>query len=198
MDRESPDFSSCDRALRLIERYLGQQRRDCGETAVDHCRRVGERVRELGRGYLNSSDLAEAALAGVLHDLVEDGVSWNDVEALAALRLEIQNEFGVEVLSIVEEVTADQRLGPEEQFGTFRERAPNWSLKACLVKWADIEDNAPTRHMYNATYRDIWEGYAIDMLRTLIPARLRELGWVGPLPPAHLPPCTVPDLGTPP
>lgn len=190
------DITLFDRALQLVERYVGHKRRCCGETDVEHCRRVGERVRELGRGHLDHADLEQVAVAGVLHDLVEDGVSWNDVEALAALRLEIQHEFGITFLIIVEEVTVDQRLGPAEQFDTFRTRTPIWSLGACLVKWADIEDNAPTRHMYNATYLDLWEAYATDMLRTLIPARLRQLKWEGPLPPAHLPPYTVPDLGT--
>lgn len=190
LEHSHPD-DLVEKAGRLVARYLNGQARACGETSIDHCLRVERRVAVLGVTHLDAECLVRARLIARLHDLIEDGANWDDSAALEALRAEIGGEFGIEILSDVEEITVDQRLAPQAQFDEFRRRVARWSVEICLAKWADIEDNARTRYVYNETYRAQWEAYATDMWRDLIPARLRELGWCGSLPPAHLPLCVM-------
>lgn len=182
------DNALMQRARRLNGRYLVGQRRKCGEDATKHCHRVAVGVYELGADYLSAEDLERASLAGELHDVIEDGAEWANKSALEAVRAEIIVELEAGVLQLVEGVTVDPRLAPKTRFAEFQTRVVTWGIAECLIKWVDIIDNAHTRYVYAVSCRVEWEQYAEDMLRNLIPRRLRELGWQGELPPAHLPP----------
>lgn len=181
--------SPIDLARRLNARYLGQQTRRSGEPTVEHCHRVEQRFAKLAAGHLTAEEIMEGRCAAELHDAVEDAANWNDPEALARVRAEIQTQLGIAVLGLVEDVTVDPRLSIPERAGVFLERVVQWSLRACLVKWADLEDNAPTRDRLGATPRAEWEAYATVMLCERIPERLYAFSWQGELPPLTLPAC---------
>ena len=172
-------------AMRLL---LGEQRRMCGELASDHCERVGDRVAYIV-APLGEPRATQTICAGILHDVLEDAVDWNEAEARAALRDRIVAEFGEEVLRIVEAVTVDQRLGPEDQFAILTTRArEEFQVPECLVRLADIHDNWLTRQVYSATYLSLWERYARRLVEQVIPGRLHALGWTGSIPFALLEP----------
>lgn len=171
------------RARRITGDLLVSQTRLCGETTNDHCERVGKHLVELARP-LGIPRYLLTVCAGILHDVLEDTVDWNDPASYAQRRMEILGAFNPEILRIVEAVTVDQRLPPERQFAIFLERARNeFQIPELLIKWADIVDNWQTRYVYELHYRSCWEAYAQEMMTVIIPAGLRKAGWSGHLPP---------------
>lgn len=165
-----------ERAKEMAQRLMTEPR-NCGETAADHCLRVGDCVATLARP-LNEPLCTYAVCAGYLHDVLEDAVDPTDPASYERQAGEIREVFGPEVLRIVGAVTVNQLLKPEVQFETFIRRTEDiFEAPECLVKLADLLDNWPTRHTYSEPYRELWEVYAREMIDTVIPERLRYLGW---------------------
>ncbi|MDP3985428.1 MAG: HD domain-containing protein [bacterium] len=170
---------------------LATQCRLCGESVSDHCERVGDLTRKLAQP-LGEPRRTFAACGGYLHDILEDAVDWNAPTAGLALRWRIEETFGGEVLRITEAVTVDQRLSPEDQFALMVERARSkFQIPELLVKLADIFDNWQTRHVYSVTYRTLWERFAHQMVDEVIPERLRQCHWEGPVPVLGLEPVLI-------
>lgn len=169
-------------AITLMRQLLGEQRRMCGEFSSDHCERVGRRLEPVV-SLLGQPLATETICGGVLHDVIEDGVDWNDATARNDLRQRIIGEFGEETLRIIDAVTIDQRLAPEDQFAIIIARARDeFQVPECLVKLADLVDNWPTRHVYAMTYLSLWERTACKLMEKVIPERLHLLGWRGSIP----------------
>lgn len=167
-----------ERAKEMAQRLMTEPR-NCGETAADHCLRVGDCVATLARP-LDEPLCTYAVCAGYLHDVLEDTVDPTDPASYERRAGEIREAFGPEVLRIVEAVTVNQLLKPEVQLATFTRRAEDeFREPECLVKLADLLDNWPTRNTHLEPHRSLWETYARAMINELIPARLRFLGWLG-------------------
>ncbi len=186
IEQVGPDLVRSARVL--MHELLGEQRRMCGEFAHDHCDRVGQSLRRVVEP-LGEPLATETVCGGLLHDVLEDAVDWNDADACIALSTRIATEYSPVVLRIVKGVTVDPRLSAEDQFAIHTSRAKSeYQVSECLVRLGDIHDNWLTRQVYAATYLSQWEKYARNMVERIIPGRLRSLGWRGSIPFALLEP----------
>ncbi|MDG2241856.1 MAG: HD domain-containing protein, partial [Longimicrobiales bacterium] len=107
-----------DRALMLAAAHHRKQTRKGTEIPyLSHLLAVSSLVLENG----GSED---EAIAGLLHDAVEDA---EDVETLDALREEIQREFGNAVMEIVEACSdSDAREKKDEQALSYEEKMESY------------------------------------------------------------------------
>ena len=126
-------------------RHRNQRRKDASATAyINHPIQVMELLWFVGE--IRDSDILIAAL---LHDTVEDTVKPTSLEE-ASLKKEIADLFGVNVLSMVMEVTDDKTKEDKLRKQLQIEHAVNLSAGAKLIKLADkicniedIIDNPP-------------------------------------------------------
>ena len=126
-------------------RHRNQRRKDASATAyINHPIQVMELLWFVGE--IRDSDILIAAL---LHDTVEDTVKPTSLEE-ASLKKEIADLFGVQVLSMVMEVTDDKTKEDKLRKQLQIEHAVNLSAGAKLIKLADkicniedIIDNPP-------------------------------------------------------
>jgi (p)ppGpp synthase/HD superfamily hydrolase len=104
------------------QRHSGHLRKDSGPF-INHPIAVAELLARVGR-------VADVILlqAAVLHDVLEDTPTVPD---------ELRDRFGQEVLSIVLEVTDDERLPKAERKRLQVENAPRLSLSAKQIRIAD-------------------------------------------------------------
>ena len=109
-------------------KHRDQRRKDREESPyINHPIQVAELIARVGR----VSDLATLQ-AAVLHDTVEDTETTFE---------ELEEKFGVEVASLVREVTDDKSLRKEQRKQLQIERAPRLSPEAKAIKIADKISN---------------------------------------------------------
>lgn len=113
------------------ERHKSQKRK--GATAspyINHPLKVAEILSVNGE-----SENTELLLAALLHDVLEDTV--HSANEMIEVKSYIRENFGVEVLSIVEEVTDDKSLPKQTRKLMQIEHAPHLSENAKKLKLAD-------------------------------------------------------------
>jgi GTP diphosphokinase / guanosine-3',5'-bis(diphosphate) 3'-diphosphatase len=117
------------RAWRVAaERHVDQRRKgEKAEPYVNHLAEVAELVAEATQG--NDPRLVAAA---VLHDTVED---------TGLTQAELVAQFGVDIASLVAEVTDDKGLPKEERKRRQIDHAPQMSSRAKVLKLADKTSN---------------------------------------------------------
>ena len=93
--------------------------------SILHCIRVGLYLQQLGASN-------EVALAGLLHDVVED--TDTTIEEVAA-------RFGENVAKLVEAMTVNEKLKPAEGNRDSVDRCSQLGRDALFIKAADIADN---------------------------------------------------------
>ncbi len=131
MARLEPAPADVLRAARLAAyAHRGQKRKTSDVPYVVHPLRVAERI--LGGRVPLEVDLRVAVLAAILHDVLED----TDVP-----RERLVEEFGEDVVRVVDEVTQDQSLPREERRRKMVEGCGRYSLEGRVVKLADRWDN---------------------------------------------------------
>jgi guanosine-3',5'-bis(diphosphate) 3'-pyrophosphohydrolase len=113
------------RALDFAARKHAHQRRKGinAEPYINHLTEVARLLAEATGG-----EDAPLVMAGLLHDTIED------TETSYA---ELEQAFGAEVASLVEEVTDDTRLPREERKRRQVETAPTKTARARMIKLAD-------------------------------------------------------------
>lgn len=113
------------------ERHKSQKRK--GATAspyINHPLKVAEILSVNGE-----SENTELLLAALLHDVLEDTV--HSANEMIEVKTYIQESFGIEVLSIVEEVTDDKALPKQTRKKLQIEHSPHLSPNAKKLKLAD-------------------------------------------------------------
>lgn len=125
MEFKESDLSLIFKALKFSSRKHRNQRRKDREASpyINHPIDVAETLLRVGR----VKDISTIA-AAILHDTIEDTDTTPE---------EIQDLFGVEVLSLVKEVSDDKSLTKETRKRLQIESAPHKSLKAKQIKLAD-------------------------------------------------------------
>lgn len=126
------------------EKHAAQRRTCSGEPYVNHLAEVAESLAAATGG----SDL-ELVVAGVLHDVIEDGGVTED---------EVRRRFGAGVAALVAEVTDPQGLDEETRRRRQEEHAPHLSVRAKLLKIADKTSNIRERvaHPPDAPKDAVW------------------------------------------
>jgi (p)ppGpp synthase/HD superfamily hydrolase len=128
MNLSEPDFTLFLKALRFATiKHQNQLRKDGTTPYIIHPIEVTQILWETGA----VRDLA-TLLAALLHDTIEDTGTQPE---------EIQQEFGQEVLSLVQEVTDDKSLPKAERKRLQVEHAPHKSPRARQIKIADKINN---------------------------------------------------------
>ena len=112
-------------ALRFAaHKHRWQRRKDTGATPyINHPIAVAELLARIG----GVTDLA-ALQAAILHDTIEDTQTTPQ---------ELEEQFGPEVLGLVQELTDDKRLPQQERKRLQIEHAPQLSARAKQIKIAD-------------------------------------------------------------
>ncbi len=127
------DKSLIEKAFALAEKAFIDHKRYSGEPYLNHLTAVGAKLAEMGMG-------ARTIAAGLLHDIIED----TDVTAQM-----VQEEFGEEVLFLVEGVT---KLSSVRYYGTDRHNeslrklfvATSQDIRVLIIKLADRLHNMQT------------------------------------------------------
>ena len=150
--------TSIERALRAaIEAHDGQLRK--GPTPAPYIVHPLHVALMLARWNQEESVI----LAGLMHDVVEDCVSWTP-ERLAS-------DFGAHVAGIVAELTEDKSRSWEERKRAGIERVPHLSPQAATVKACDVMHNLATLlgelRAHPAEAGEIWAGFKGGRERTL-------------------------------
>lgn len=107
--------------------HHGQTRKGAGSPPyIIHPMSVAYRLAE---AFVTDPEIITAA---ILHDTIED---------CAVTRADLKREFGARVAGIVDELTIDESLPPEEQRAFRMKKAPTMSADAATVKLADMVTN---------------------------------------------------------
>lgn len=139
------------------DQHRDQRRKDAGATPyINHCIALAELLVRVGR-----IEDPVVLTAAILHDTVEDTrTTFEQLEA----------RYGVEITSVVREVTDDRSLPREERKRLQVEHAPHASTRARLVKLADkicnVEDviTAPPAEWSVARRREYLQ-WSADVVR---------------------------------
>ena len=117
------------RAVDFAARKHKDQRRKgaAAEPYVNHPAEVARLVAEATDG-----DDAVVVLGAILHDTIED---------TQTTRQELEDEFGIEVATLVVELTDDKSLPKAERKQLQEEHAPHKSPRAKMIKLADKTSN---------------------------------------------------------
>ena len=127
------EISLIEKAFALAEKAHDGHTRYSGEPYLNHLTAVGAKLAEMGMG-------ARTVAAGILHDIIED----TDITAET-----VQEEFGEEVLFLVEGVT---KLSSVRYYGTDRHNeslrklfiATSQDIRVLIIKLADRLHNMQT------------------------------------------------------